>query len=40
MIELMIELMAINDQCHFSSRMEFARCNYNFRGDRKLEVEY
>ena len=36
----MIELMAPNDQCHVSSRMEFASCNYNFKEDRQLGVEY
>ena len=35
-----IESMALNDQCHLSSRMEFASCNYNFKGDRQLVVEY
>ena len=35
-----IELMALNDQCHLSSRIEFASCNYNFKGDRQLVVEY
>ena len=36
----MIDLMALNDQCHLFSRMEFASCNYNFQGDRQLVVEY
>ena len=36
----MIELMTLHDQCHFSSKMEFASCSCNFKGDRHLVVEY
>ena len=36
----MIELLAINDQGHFSSRMDPTSCNYNFKGDRQLVMEY
>ena len=37
---VVIELMAFNDQCHLSSRMEFAPCSYNFKEDRQLVAEY